>query len=262
MRCLERAASSIALVTILFQVAGAPALSSAPSPAEIKLGNEAYAQLVARDELLSSSPEGVLLAPIARKLKTTADPMYGAPFRFYIDRSLIPNAFVIYGPRVYVDRGLVRLADSQEELAGVICHEMSHALHHDGVADDSMEVTYDNRTKTIISRLAVVTRKHFVKHLESASSAAEEFVWKRHSRVEEERADLAGADLCSRAGINPWGLVWMFEKINKIAPSGPSFFSDHPSTRARIAALKRHFRRNRAAFARWSPNESTATPLR
>jgi predicted Zn-dependent protease len=259
---LHRAVVSIAVAVVLFHALGSIAFSGPPTRAELKLGDEAYAELVARGELLSGSPEARELAPVAKKLAAAADPIEGYPFTFYIDRSLVPNAFVIYGPRVYVDRGLVHLADSQEELAGVICHEMSHAIHHDGMMDDSAEVRYDNRTKTIMARLEAMTRKHFAKHIEDASSAAEQFVWYHHSRAEEERADLAGSDLCARAGINPWGLVWMFEKINKIAPSGPSFFSDHPSTRARIAALKRHFRKFPATFAHWSSNEADATPLR
>jgi predicted Zn-dependent protease len=262
MNFLRQVAVRIALAACLFQTGGEPAPATTVTAAEIALGNDAYAQMVARGELLPHAPEAALLAPVARKLKAVADPLYGTPFTFYIDRSLVPNAFVIYGPRVYVDRGLIRLADSQEELAGVLCHEISHALHHDGTRDDSLEVRYDDRTKTIMARLEAATHEHFVKHIESFSSAAELFVWKHHSRAEEERADLAGADLCARAGIDPWGLVWMFEKIDKIAPSGPSFFSDHPSTRARIAALKRHFRKNPAVFARWSPNEAGATPLR
>jgi len=257
------AAVRIAAMAVLFQAAPAAGLPAPVRAAEIKLGDQAYAEMVARHEVLANSPEGMLLAPVAKQLKATADPLYGAPFQFYIDRSIVPNAFVIYGPRLYVDRGLVRLADSREELAGVLCHEMSHALHSDGTRDDSLEVAYDNRTKSIMARLERATRRHFRGHIESLSSAAELFIWKRHSRSEEERADLAGSDLCARAGFNPWGLVWMFEKIQKAVPSsGPSLFSDHPSTKARIAALKRHFRQNPATFARWSPRESRATPHR
>jgi predicted Zn-dependent protease len=263
MNTFLRAGMAITATAVLFQVVPAFALPPPARQAEMKLGDQAYAEMVARQELLTSSPEGKLLAPVAAKLEATGGPLYGAPFHFYIDRSPVPNAFVIYGPRVYVDRGLVQLADSQEELAGVLCHEMSHALHSDGTRDDSMEVVYDNRTKSIMARLEAATRRHFAGHIEAASSAAEEFIWKRHSRAEESRADLAGADLCSQAGLNPLGLVWMFEKINKqVRSSGPSWFSDHPSTTARIAALKRHLRKNKALFGHWSPNESSATPLR
>jgi predicted Zn-dependent protease len=83
-----------------------------------------------------------------------------------------------------------------------------------------------------------------------------------HSRGEEERADLAGADLCAKANVNPWGMVWLLEKLHRtMGKGGISWFSDHPDTAKRIAELKRHFRKNPAVFAKFSSNEMSATPL-
>jgi predicted Zn-dependent protease len=236
---------------------------AAPTATETTLGNQAYAELRARHELLDDTPEAAVLDPVAQKIGAVAGAEYGAPFSFYIDRSLVPNAFVVYGPRVYVDRGLVGFADSQEELAGVICHEVNHVIHRDTMHDDTVEQQYDTNAKKVLARAHKVTLGLAPKHTLEGTMLMEQLMLLRHSRGVEERADLAGADLCAHAGINPWGMVWMFEKLLRYAPShGMWFLSDHPSSRARIEALRKHFKSNPALFAHWSSDESSSTPLR
>ncbi len=254
------AARCVLVVALLSLICG-PAASS-PNPQEIALGNQVYAEMVSHNYLLPNSPEARLLAPVAKQLKAVGDPAYGAPFTFYVHRSLVPNAFVVYGPRVYVDRGLIRMADSREELAGVLCHEMSHALHRDGTNDDAKSQAYDNRTKALVAKAEKLTHGHLGGAISSFAQFGENFVWLHHSRSQEERADLAGADLCAKAGLNPWGLVWMFQKLERITGSGGlSWFSDHPNTKKRITALKQHFKQNPSVFSSFSSDEMTATPL-
>lgn len=56
-------------------------------------------------------------------------------FRFFIVDSPVANAFAIPGGRVYVTRRLVTTVRSEDELAGVIGHEMGHQLAHHGALD-------------------------------------------------------------------------------------------------------------------------------
>jgi len=50
-------------------------------------------------------------------------------FKFYVIRGLDPNAFAIPGGYVFVTTGLLVLAESQQEIAGVLSHEISHVTH-------------------------------------------------------------------------------------------------------------------------------------
>jgi predicted Zn-dependent protease len=55
-------------------------------------------------------------------------------FRFYVVDSPDANAFAIAGGRVYVTRKLIVTVKSEDELAGVIAHELGHQLaHHSAV---------------------------------------------------------------------------------------------------------------------------------
>jgi len=50
-------------------------------------------------------------------------------FKFYVIRALDANAFAIPGGYVFVTTGLLVLAESQQEIAGVLSHEISHVTH-------------------------------------------------------------------------------------------------------------------------------------
>jgi predicted Zn-dependent protease len=45
--------------------------------------------------------------------------------------SPVPNAFALPGGRIYLLNGLLQKAESADEIAGVIAHEMGHVSHRD-----------------------------------------------------------------------------------------------------------------------------------
>jgi len=244
-------------------LAASVAPSATPAPPEADLGDEAYQIMADHHEFVPNSPEAKWLAPVASQLKRTADQMYGQPFTFYVHKSTEPNAYVIYGPRVYVDRGLIDLAGNREELAGVLCHEMSHAMHHDGVHDDKLQAKYDARLAGLMKRVRGFWHGKAPSKVSGLASFGEQLIWNHHSRAEETAADLSGSDLCARAGLNPWGLVWMFQKLQASdGGSGPVWLSDHPDIKQRIKDLKKHFKKNPAVFEVWSSDPSTGHPLK
>jgi Zn-dependent protease with chaperone function len=55
------------------------------------------------------------------------------PLQVVVLPSPIPNAFALPGGRIYVLDGLLRRAESADELAGVLAHEMGHVAHRDGL---------------------------------------------------------------------------------------------------------------------------------
>src|SRR5471030_995243 len=100
---------------------------------EARIGQQVYAQLQQKGEIITASPYYSILNPIAEQIKRVADPQYQYPFNFILVHEKSPNAFAVPGGNVYVTDSLMTFVKNREELAGVLCHETSHDIHHDVV---------------------------------------------------------------------------------------------------------------------------------
>jgi len=223
---------------------------------EVQLGNETFNELKARAEIIESSPLYDQLKPIADAITKAAQGRYNHPFKFYLVHEAQPNAFATPGGNVYVVDSLLYFARNTDELAGTLCHEVSHTIHHDSM-------TLMEKRKKIAERgvgAAILLGPT------TGSVAAIALLGQLHSlsysRDVEARADLTGSDVCAAAGYNPWGLVWLFQDFDN-AEIGqiPQFLSDHPDNQNRVAALEQHFRENPAVFGKFNPDRGSATPF-
>ena len=147
------------------------------------------------------------------------------------DKSL--NAFAVPGGYMFVHTGLIDAVRTKDELAGVMCHEMNHVIHHDGI-NESRNATNWSLGLTALSILA---HAPLARAAVGAGDYYARFSLAHFSRKAETAADLGGADLCAKAGYNPYGLVWMMEKFQAQAHRQGSLemLSDHPRDDHRIS---------------------------
>jgi predicted Zn-dependent protease len=248
--------ASVSLTGVLAPVASAAAAQPADPQLqeEQQLGTETFNQLKAKREIITTSPLYDPLKPLTSDIARAAQPRYGLPIKFYLVHEPQPNAFATPGGNVYVVDELLYFVKNDEELAGTICHELAHTIHH-----DSMELA--EKQKKIVERelgaavLLGPTGKQAV-----AIALLGKLHSLSYSRDVEARADLTGADICAAAGHNPWGLVWLFREFKDARPGEmPSLLSDHPNDQQRIDALTQHFAANPAVFGHFSPDPSSAT---
>ena len=245
------------LLTSILPVTASAGTEPTPVPQlqeEQELGTETFNELKARREIISTSPLYDSLQPLANDIARAAQPRYGLPIKFYLVHEPQPNAFATPGGDVYVVDELLYFVKNDEELAGTLCHELAHTIHH-----DSMELA--KKQKKIKEReigAAVVlgpTARHAL-----AIALLGQLHSLSYSRNVEARADLTGADICAAAGHNPWGLVWLFREFKNARPGEmPSLLSDHPEDQDRIDALTQHIAANPALFSRFSDDPKSAT---
>src|SRR6266481_5265832 len=100
---------------------------------ELQMGQEVFNELKAKGEIIESSPLYDQLRPIADAITRVAQPRYNHPFKFYLVHETQPNAFATPGGNVYVVDSLLYFVKNTEQLAGTLCHEVSHTIHHDTV---------------------------------------------------------------------------------------------------------------------------------
>jgi len=143
-----------------------------------------------------------------------------------------------------------------EQLAGTLCHEVSHTIHHDSMALLKKEKGIEKREVGAAILLGPST----------AHILAIALIGKLHSlgysRDAESAADITGSDVCAASGYNPWGLVWLFKDFDA-ADLGqvPQILSDHPNNQNRVSALEHHFRANPGVFSKFSSDPRTAKPM-
>ena len=101
---------------------------------EVILG-DAIAEYIQRDYKVIEDPEiNAYLSTIGERL-TKHLPLNRLRFRFLLVDLPDANAFVLPGGRVFVSRKLVAAALNEDELAGVIAHELGHLVAHDSAID-------------------------------------------------------------------------------------------------------------------------------
>jgi predicted Zn-dependent protease len=254
---------AIALTVGVALAGGTPAAAqSNDNQVEMQIGQQEYQLLQQKGEIISSSPYYAILNPIAQQIKRVADPQYFHPFNFILVHESAPNAFAVPGGNVYVTDSLMKFVQNREELAGVLCHETSHNIHHD-VLHLYQKQQHVGTTVGILDILAnVATGGKYSRTIDTAASLGFQFQTLHFSRDVEAAADATGARTCAAADSNPWGMVWLFKRFETLPSNGmPNFLSDHPSDEARIASLQAEFRDDPALFTRFSSNIANATPL-
>ena len=244
-------------VLVLATSLSAAAQSQSSDDEEVQMGSEVWQQLKGQGEIVSKSPLYDKLKPIATQITRVIQPQYSHPIHFYIVHEKQPNAFAAPGGNVYVVDSLFYFVHNTEELAGTLCHETSHLIHHDSLHkmqnDDRIQKREVAAAILLGPTLRTVTLASIIGRLDSL----------HYSRGEEESADITGSDTCAAAGYNPWGLVWLFKDFaNANFQTPPEILSDHPDNSDRVAALEQHFEQSPATFSHFNSNPKSATPLK
>jgi len=238
--------------------AASPSARAADTPLddEQQIGQEVFAELKARGSIVKESPLYDALTPVAATIAKTAQARYDHPFRFHLVHDPQPNAFATAGGNVYVTDTLLYFVHNTEQLAGTLCHEVSHTIHHDSMTLIKKEQELARREVGAAILLGPTTAHMLAIALIGKLNSL------GYSRDVETAADLTGADICAASGYNPWGLVWLFQDFDKADSAQlPQLLADHPSNVHRVAALKEHFRERPAVFGSFSSDPSRATAL-
>jgi len=130
------------LLTMLGAIIAAPqtARSSASADSESdaqdtekELGAAVYENVKSQQAIIESSPLYDILTPVSANIVHAAQPRYYLPIKVLLVHSAQPNAFAAPGGNVFVTDELLYFVKNREELAGTLCHEVSHLIHHDSM---------------------------------------------------------------------------------------------------------------------------------
>lgn len=154
-----------------------------------------------------------------------------------IDDPEMVNAWCMAGGKMAIYTGLIeKVKPTDDELAQVMAHEVSHALANHTA--EKMSVAMASQLGLLGVAVAVGDSDYAGVALTGGALAAALAVQLPNSRGAEEEADLMGIELAARAGYDPRSAATLWQKMAEVGGSSPpEFLSTHPSPQNRQETL-------------------------
>ncbi|MBL8383763.1 MAG: M48 family metallopeptidase [Burkholderiales bacterium] len=196
------------------------AVSHVPVAQERKLGEAVFAQAKARLRLVDGPPQAMVREIGARLTR-------GSPYayEFHVAEDATVNAFAMPGGFIVVHTGLLALAGSAEEVAGVLAHEVQH-------------VERRHSLKAMVKSAGLmVTVSLLFGDLGGLVSVGQDLIGLKFSRDHESEADAEGLKMLVAAGIRPQGMRDFFRRMSEQEKLDLGWLSSHPASETRFAAM-------------------------
>jgi len=153
-------------------------------------------------------------------------------YQFVILKSDQINAFTIPGGNIYIFSGLLEIAETPEEIAAVLSHEIGHAEKRHVVSKLIKELSITVLLGTLSGGDPGVIAK-----------VLKEIVGNSFDREQENDADQFGLKLLEKAKISPKSLARFFERLNAKDldyNENLEILMTHPHNNKRIESAKRY----------------------
>jgi predicted Zn-dependent protease len=151
------------------------------------------------------------------------------PLNALVVRRSEDNAITLPGGYIYVFQGLIDKAETPDELAGVIAHEVGHVAHRDGTRTvlqaAGLSLLFGMLLGDFVGGSAVVF-------------AAKTILQTSYTRTVETAADAYGVGLMTKIGGDARALGRMLSRIAGTTHAGPKILLDHPETSDRVARIE------------------------
>jgi Zn-dependent protease with chaperone function len=225
----------LVIIINLIQVGFNAAIMLLPKELDEQLGEIGLLQMRGelrdlRDPLITETME-TILSELEMHVETGDD--YRWPFRVMVVRSEEVNAFALPGGTIVFFSGLLESAESPEEIAGVMAHEMGHIINRHGI----------KRIAQSIGTITII--RLFFGDAEGLFEMAAELLTiasiNNYSQDQEREADETSVKLMYSAGLNPEAFTDFFYRLKEEhgdIPSYLSWLSTHPSHSERIKAIE------------------------
>jgi len=157
-------------------------------------------------------------------------------YQFFVLNSPEVNAFAVPGGKVFVNSGLILLVENEDELAGVMAHEIGHvtARHISKRSEKAMPLS--------LAMLGALLAGIFLggkaaSAIATTAMAATETLMLKYSREDEDEADYLGLRYMDQVGYDRKGMVSMFKKLRRLhgpaSADPPAYLLTHPAAEER-----------------------------
>jgi predicted Zn-dependent protease len=192
------------------------------------MGVASFTQLKGQTPESKDAKVNAYVGCIARNVTAVMPGGIAWEVRVFDDKNI--NAFALPGGKIGVFTGLMKAAQTPDQLAAVIGHEVAHVI-----AGHSNE-RYSEAKLAEMGNAAV--SQYTGVNPELLGMATSVFFLLPHSRTHEAEADILGMDYMAKAGFDPRAAITLWENMAKASgDKPPEILSTHPSDQTRIKGL-------------------------
>ena len=194
-------------------------------------GRRVLEKRLSKTPAIEKTKEAETVEKLGRKLAACARRSY-IPFRFFlVDSPGIENAYAIPGGSILITQALLDICSSEDEIAGVLAHEIAH-------------IDCFHSLKMLAAAVGTTLTAGKINNaiLSQAAKLFEQLIERGYSQDNEFEADREGALLAKRAGFDPFGHMELMKMEEGVYPAEEhSYFSTHPPRHERINELRKLF---------------------
>ncbi|MFO1352464.1 MAG: M48 family metalloprotease [Gammaproteobacteria bacterium] len=240
---------------------GDPSLQYLGGGEQRRLGISVLQRLRARNLVVEDAQLNEYLASIGQRIAAYAENT-GDDYRFFwLDAPSI-NAFAAPSGLIGVHTGLLLGTRNEDELAGVLAHEIAHVSqrHIARAYADAQRLSLPLAAAMLASIAIAAANSKAGQAAIAGTLAASQQHQINFTRGNEQEADRVGYQLLGRAGFDPNGMASFFAYLQSLAATSateiPDFLRTHPRPSERFADIE-----NRITGERPAPTRKSRAPL-
>jgi predicted Zn-dependent protease len=171
------------------------------------------------------------------------------PWEFTVLDEPAVNAFALPGGKIYLTRGILAFLRDEDQLAGVLGHEIGHVTARHS-AQQYTKATGAGIGLTLLSIFVPETRP-----LQGAAETALGVLFLKYGRDDELQADRLGVQYTGKTGWSPGGVAGMLQTLQRLDEASgsrkgvPNWLSTHPAPADRVQQVQRFIQENPIAVA-------------
>ena len=244
---------------------------------EIKQGQDAAAEIAkqvkfSQDKTVTDRVDriGQSLATVVNSTRYPAlygnDRVYPFVWHFHVIDDKQVNAFSLPGGQVYINSGLIKNVRSDDELAGVLGHEMTHSAHHhiQSLSHEQSKMSTQMMVGLLAALLAHVPARDIGNLTAGAEYTQMGIMNTKFSQQAERDADHGGTILMRQAGYNPVAMLTFMQRLGDFENEGPKvelgILRDHPETSERVSLIGAELAEMNVAVTPHAVREATDAP--
>ena len=205
-----------------------------------KMGIQSYQQMKQEEQIETSTAENRYVKCVADAIISASNPEGQWEVTVFEDDQV--NAFALPGGKIGVYSGLLDVAETDDQLAAVIGHEVAHVMADHGNERVSQQFATQGGLQVVSAFLGGSGGAGSQAIMSALGLGAQVGILLPFSRTQESEADTVGLELMARAGFDPRQSVDLWRNMAEASGGGgqAEFLSTHPSNDSRINNLSSH----------------------